>query len=59
MKKKKINPDTTETPKDQPEIIPHIDPEEPTVPEEYPDNPPEQNPYEAPPYEIPIPPETP
>ena len=39
----------------QPEIIPHIDPEEPIIPEEDPDVNPEEDPNTTPPYEIPLP----
>jgi len=52
-------PFETPSPEKQPEIIPHIDPAEPIIPEENPDIVPDENPYKTPPNEIPPPGEGP
>ncbi len=54
-KLKKDQPFEIPSPEKQPEIIPHIDPEEPSIPNEDPDVKPEEDPFVAPPYEIPLP----
>ncbi len=54
-----IRPPEVLPPSKIPEISPLIDPEEPLIPEEDPDEIPEENPFVSPPYEIPPPAEGP